>query len=358
MPPPPLRKCTKEGCPPECTLRDLTCYCFVCKSPIHWPCYEISKKPEEIFVSDNIVLVCDECLINPKEHLSPKRKQPNVAGNLVQRTIDVQNSTLVLSKSSPVTATPPKGATVKPNQQLQNVIDTLAQKIDAQTNTIAGLQASVDSMKGAVQHNTVAINETIKGSRATYADIAKKVVAPTVTPRSTKFMQTPKTPKPKQKPNPKNPVVVGQSTNVIGKPPSPPKPKIARPKPEKAVWISKMHRDTTVQELTDYVNKATGIPSTDFDVCKLVKKDRDLTTYRFVSFRIGCSQAHFNTIMNPAHWPSYSMIREFDLDTVPSIVERLNPMHNQNVTPKNVQETMNVTQPPDQSAMDTTQVTH
>lgn len=260
-------------------------------------------------------MVCDECLANPKRESSPKRKQPNPSGNLVQRTIDVHNSTLVLSKPAPVTATPPKCTTAKQNHQFQSAIDALAQKIDTQTNTIAGLQASVNSMKGAVEQNTATVTESIKESRGTYADIAKKGFASLGTPRSTKFVQTPKPSKPTQTWISSKPVVTGKSSNMIGKALSPPQLKhMARPKPEKAVWISRIHRDTTEEDISNYIKGSIGIAPTEFQVRKLVKKGRDITTYSFVSFYVACTQANFNTLMNPNHWPSNSQIREFELE--------------------------------------------
>lgn len=309
-------------------------------------------------------MVCDECLANPKGTSSPKRKQPNGSGNLVQRMIGSQDATMVLSKSSTVTATPPKSTTVKNNQQLLTTIDALVQKIDSQTSTIAGLKLSVDSMNGTLKSNTVNIAESIKETRATYADIAKKGVVMFETPRATKLSHTPKTSKQMQTPKSSKPsqatklskqVITGTSTNKIGKPLSPPQRKrIDRPKPEKAIWISRIHRDTTEEELTNYIKDSIGIAPTEFQVRKLVKKDRDITTYSFVSFYVACTHENFNTLINPMHWPSNSQIREFELEQQPSTGSKLD----QTVqgAPKNSQGTPNGNQSAEQSAMDTEQV--
>lgn len=58
-----------------------------------------------------------------------------------------------------------------------------------------------------------------------------------------------------------------------------------------------------------------GIASTDeFDVRKLVKKDKELSTYSFVSFKVACSVEIFNVLLDPMKWPRNSRIREFDLE--------------------------------------------
>lgn len=301
--------------------------------------------------------------MNPKENLSPKRKQPNGSGKLFQTSIDIKNSSLVLSKSksTPVIATPPKNTTNKQNQQLQTAIDALVQKIDTQTNMIAGLQVSVDSMKGAVQQNTVTVADSVKESRATYADIAKKGMAQIETTRSTKFIQTPKTSKPMQTPKSSKPVITGTSTNLIGKPLLPPQRKrVDRPKPEKAVWISRIHRDTTEEELTKYIKESIGIAPAEFEVRKLVKKGRDIATYSFISFYVACTKTNFDRLMNPMYWPSNSQIREFELEQQSSTGAKLNPTSQQmeaskNVhrTPKNWQLGPSDNQIPKQSMMDT-----
>lgn len=111
--------------------------------------------------------------------------------------------------------------------------------------------------------------------------------------------------------------------------------------------------------MTEHIKGSIGIASTEFEVRKLVKKDRDITTYSFVSFFIGCKQANFSTLMQPMYWPSNSQIREFEIDSQPhqpSTGEQLGQTSQQMETSKNSER-----QPmaPDQTAMDTAaQVTH
>lgn len=346
----PFRKCSND-CPKENRDVNLDWQCFICQEPIHWLCYGLKdEKAENIFLIDNIRMVCDDCLANPR---SPKRKQPTGSGNMVQRTIDLQNPSLALSKSPAIGVTPPKVTAAKQNQQLQAAIDALAQKIDSQTNTIAGLQTSVEKMNGTVQENTATIVESTKESKATYASIVRKGIDSVGTP---KRVVAPKISKPMKTPKTSKPVYAGTSNKLFGKPLSPPQKKRGRqPKPEKAVWISGIHRDATEEELTDYIKESIGIAPAEFEVRKLVKKDRDITTYSFVSFRIACTQANFNQLMSPMYWPSGSRIREFELDEKPSTGERVGRMSQKGEESKNSPSRPNNLEP---AAMDTAQVTH
>lgn len=328
---PPLRKCSKEDCPPRNISADRLRFCFRCKDPIHLPCYGVDKTVEEIFFIDNIVMVCDKCLGEPYEMPSPKRKQSTASVNLVQSTIDVQNPVLSLSKTVTVTPawTPSKSNTAKNSQQMQTVIETLVQKIETQTSTIEGLKASVDTMNETVSLQKVAVGESIKvnhenissikktldqvpnvNSKKSYAEAAKQGIVT--------YKGTPTTSRSKQTPKSNKPIMPGASKNVIGKPLD----NRFKTKPEKAIWLSRVHRETTADEIADYVKNSIGITSPDIEVRKLVKKERDLSTYSFVSFCIKCSTSNFAKLMDPMNWPETSRIREFDLELRTSAVPK------------------------------------
>lgn len=135
--------------------------------------------------------------------------------------------------------------------------------------------------------------------KCSYADIAKeglKNASEIGTPNFSKSTRPPKTAKTARTPKANRAVIFGTSETVIGKPVSP--KRMARPNPEKAVWLSGMHRDVTEEELSLYIGQSIGIAPADFDVRKLVKKGCDLSKYSFVSFRIGCTSNNFNTLMN------------------------------------------------------------
>lgn len=178
-------------------------------------------------------------------------------------------------------------------------------------------------------------------SKKSYADTAKQGIA--------NGNGTPKSSRPKQAPSSSKAVLTGTSSNVIGKPISPSQLKRNdRPNkqstPEKAIWVSRIHRETTAEELDQYVKTRIGITTPDISVHKLVKKDRDISSYSFVSFRITCSAANFATLINPMYWPSNSQIREFDLERKSSVGVKLNQESNSNDSePKNEEPPMNAT---------------
>lgn len=335
-----------------------------------------------MFVIDNIVMVCDDCLSSPKECVSPKRKQPTVSTNLIQSTIDKQSSTLTLSKSVTPASTPLKNVAVKQNQQIQTVMESLINKVEKQTEKIEGLQSSVKSMKEAIVQQKTAVCESIKVNnesistntvtiagfktsfdtmkdvllqqktittepgkigtpKKTFSSMVKQTFgnrSTAITPKSSKIICTPKS---------SNPVVSGTSTNVIGKPPSPsqlrpPERRINRPNRAKAVWVSRLHRDTTDEEMAKYIRETIGITSDDkYNVRKLVKKDKELATYNFVSFRITCTVDVFDTLLDEKNWPSYCYIREFEMNQQTSTGPQSNDQFQSNSGARQVPQSMN-----------------
>lgn len=293
--------------------------------------------------------------------MSPKRKQPN-PGISTQRSNDVQNPTMLFSMNAPVTQTTSKNAATKQTQQMQMqaAIESLVQKIETNTVTIAGLKTSVDSMHGTISKQEEVVVESIRNNneglssiksslsqaqsliqsvkKQTFSSIVKGA---TTTDNYNYNAETPKSSKAQGKNIPsktKTPSTAGTANKLIGKPLSPAKPrqKTVKKLPEKAIWIGRLHRDTTTEEISSYIKNELNITNVDqLEIRKLVKKDRDLSEYSFVSFRVACSAELFNILLDAKKWPSYCQIREFKIEPAQPMGARINnetPSKNEIVT--------------------------
>lgn len=130
--------------------------------------------------------------------------------------------------------------------------------------------------------------------------------------------KTAKTVKQTKLPSPK----IGKKSLQIGKPlvtlESKPQPR----KFEKAVWVSKLHPETTVEEVSEYIINNT--PLTDakrFKCWKLVKKDKDISTLSFVSFKIDCYTEDLDILSDPQYWPKGNPVREFVKLEAPTLAD-------------------------------------
>lgn len=153
--------------------------------------------------------------------------------------------------------------------------------------------------------------------------------------------ETPKSSKPSRSAGDKNktPSLSGTSAKVIGKPLSPIKtrPKIVRKIPEKTIWLGRLYRETTEGEILAYIKDELGIANTDqLQVRKLVKKDRDISEYTFISFKIACSAEMFNELLDVNKWPTNCHIRKLSSDIGQPEIARLkgkSPSKNELSTP-------------------------
>jgi hypothetical protein len=85
-----------------------------------------------------------------------------------------------------------------------------------------------------------------------------------------------------------------------------------KPKFEKALFVSRLDPTTTCEQMVNYIKEHTPVnDETRFHVHKMVKKDADVTTLRFVSFKIELNVADLDVLDDGSLWPDGSIVREF-----------------------------------------------
>lgn len=97
---------------------------------------------------------------------------------------------------------------------------------------------------------------------------------------------------------------------VVVEKPQPKKKAAENPKYEKAVWVSRLAKSVTEEDIRDHITKST-MASSNFTVHRLVKKDRDESALNFVSFKISVNLPDFEILNDPNVWPKNVMVREF-----------------------------------------------
>lgn len=94
-----------------------------------------------------------------------------------------------------------------------------------------------------------------------------------------------------------------------------PKPNINRdnkPKFEKALWVSRLNPATTNDDVIAYITSNTSIIDKErISVHKLVKKDIDLSTLKFVSFKVEMNADDLTVLNDSNLWPENVQVREF-----------------------------------------------
>lgn len=121
-------------------------------------------------------------------------------------------------------------------------------------------------------------------------------------PNSSKQMYS----KPKNLPQPKTGKRLG-AVGLMAAPKVKPKPKF-----DKALHVSRIEPSVTVEQMNDYIKSNTKlIENEDFKCTLLVKKDKDISTLSFVSFKIDICVDKCEQLTDEDFWPEGVQIRSF-----------------------------------------------
>ena len=85
------------------------------------------------------------------------------------------------------------------------------------------------------------------------------------------------------------------------------------PAAEKKLWIylTRIHPDVSTESIKEMVMECMQCDKPP-EVVKLVKRDVDLKSLRFISFKVGVDLKHKETALSPSTWPTGIFFREFE----------------------------------------------
>lgn len=300
-----IKVCNREECVPANTKAEYTTKCSNCQSIVHLPCIGISLKTSQIN-SPNIRIICDTCMAGQNEKC--------------QTDLDMS---LNASKTAPTPNKEKMSIKLIMNEvnMLRSVLEANCKNFDTKLDTVCNQTAFLieKSKSQSEPSKNPSFKKTSTPIASTFADKLRanlnnkrqrddESISPNLnTPKS----KAPKVNPPKPKLDaPKPKIGTRMSTKgltVVAKP-----PKIEKPRYTKAVWISRLEPETTDSDIATYITENTLIKEkSKFDVHKLVKKGQDLSTLKFVSFKIAMNQDEFDVLMDPDVWPENVMVREF-----------------------------------------------
>lgn len=75
--------------------------------------------------------------------------------------------------------------------------------------------------------------------------------------------------------------------------------------------VSNIHCDSKVDDLVSFVTEHTGLETKDILCYKLVKLGANISTYNFVSYKVGVPEDKFGVISDPLFWPKGTRIKDF-----------------------------------------------
>lgn len=85
-----------------------------------------------------------------------------------------------------------------------------------------------------------------------------------------------------------------------------------KPKFEKPLWVSRMDPATSNDDVVAYITSNTSVTDKEqISVHKFVKKDVDLSTLKFISFKVEMNADDLKLLNDENLWPEKVQVREF-----------------------------------------------
>lgn len=303
-----MHLCSRDGCPPR-NVAGNRILCFICAKQYYGKCFGIEDcfyetlAPRSPFTDDaNVQFICPSCLKKPKD------------GALVPLAIENDLSAI---KTTLSTITDSQRDF---NQKLAK-FNKDAVYMSHKMNDLFTLDTSTNEVchkidvKLNMEHRKPLFSDVIKSNESFSPPIARAFKRTRTEIRSELLLGSDNVsnhsiharPKPKSGAldaviGPSVPQIAFKSTNMINR------------RFDRSLWASRFHPETTVNQVLEYLIDKTGCNGEQLNCRKLVKKDADLSSMQFVSFKIDANQDLFELIDDPQIWPKYIMVREFTVE--------------------------------------------
>lgn len=320
-----MHKCNRDDCPPN-VIKGPKIKCSKCKNECYLKCFGFDKADK---IDGNETLK-----ISLSNGASAYVYLTQLSLVCCSDTVPVADQKLFMPKMNKQRAQSKSRQTNESTEsKIRNELTTIKNMLNSIRNSTDTNAADLLEIKS----NTSEIIETVKQqskpnnleirqkSTPSFSEMLKTNVQ---TPKPLKRLrrqltETPNDKEMKKLPTPKK----GTRDVTIGKPIAPRKMK---PTFDKAVWVSGLHNETTVDEMINFVLSNTELNEKDqFECHKLVKKEADISKLSFVSFKISVNNEHFDMLMDPDTWPRSVSVREFRLKTtLGDFMPILNPQVN------------------------------
>lgn len=329
--------CNRDNCPPD-AVNGPKAKCFVCKKLCYLACFGITTSTSKLCVhnvsdgakidhfspSSNVQFVCTECLSSPS-----LLSQPNQSLNDSLTT--PKGRITINAIISEVNKLQEQFASYQSlNTDMKAKLDSIETKAVEIKESTTEIKANTDAVLNEVKSKPSKSNGNeliLFGSSplatrpfrpalnhgktpASYSSMLRNAATPPTSKRRRDNEKPVKQPMPNVPP-PK--VGTKASTSrlvaVVAAKPQP-KKQNEKPKFEKAVWVSRLPTTTTDDMIREHITELQTV-SSNFEIHKLVKKDRDLSELSYISFKIAVNDADFAILNDPTVWPTGVLVREF-----------------------------------------------
>lgn len=313
-------KCSRDDCPPANLHKDYSAKCGNCGDELHLPCIGIDRKMNEVLFHRNVRVFCNGCS----------------AKSVVGSNINATAKPVVKSSSFSSAVFGTTGSFDASSAKIDSIAAMLLQVHDIVRETNEKVTSSVDSSQSYA--NVVKkVDELKEIATKTNARVNEKCFEKQIVSVSTdrNLSSYPRlgTPSSKRKCISSPPSVPLQPTRkFLGRKRTSGTATIAnhglgsrvdlgngigdtsqsRPRFTKAIYVSRMQNDVTKEKIVEYMkSQMPELNESGISLRLLLKKDVDVTTRRFISYRLACTDALYEKLIEPSFWPDHIEIGEF-----------------------------------------------
>lgn len=85
----------------------------------------------------------------------------------------------------------------------------------------------------------------------------------------------------------------------------------AQPSANRELYVSKFRNHITTEDILSYIKSKSNLRTDDFKVFRLTKRNQEISTLSFVSFKIETSASNAEILLNRDFWPRECFIKDF-----------------------------------------------
>lgn len=296
------KKCSRDDCPRANVHKDYMAKCGNCGAETHLPCIGIDYTVNVVLFHPSIRVFCNICAAtNTKGAVQPVLKPSSfVPAGLA--SVCTSNSQKIDKLGELL-------------NEVHDIVSITKEKVMSDIMSpisYADVVNKVDELKEIANMANNRVNENQTGLSSTdnpeFPALGER-------PHKRKFVSSPqpKSIQPQRKFFSRKLAsgTAADTNHALGAPVAPVNGNIA-PRFTKAVYVSRMQNTVTKEQITEYIkSQINNVNENEFSLRLLVKKDVDVRTRRFISYRLACTEALYATFMEPSFWPKHIEIGEF-----------------------------------------------
>lgn len=312
------KQCSRDDCPPANIRKDYTAKCGNCGDEVHLPCIGIDRKANDVLFHQNIRVFCNGCSVaapvaSNKNNIMAKSfvKPSSFSSPAIGSSITFDESSVKIDSIAAML--------LEVRDIVRETNKKVASNVDS-SQSYADVVKKVDELKEIAAKTNARVNEKFSNQ---VVPVIRNSFPALGTPSSKRKCTSspPSVPMPPTRKFLGRKLTSGTATVAnhclgsrvnLGIGSTENMSLSSRVRLSKAIYVSRMQNDVTKEKIMEYLkSQMAELNESEISLRLLVKKDVDVSTRRFISYRLACTEALYEKLIQPSFWPDHIEIGEF-----------------------------------------------